>query len=152
MHLWSPQSGATLLPTSRHDHIVQVPCGVPPAVFACKAKTAELETWTKKYQKKHKCVLCTMRRSHYVTLTKSDPFRSVSIQLAQRQPHQDVPRHKSSASVSVSGTARGAVQLVACHLVFFPFVPCPKRGIDGGWSSRPHWGFPPMVQSIDIIL
>ena len=51
MHLWTPQARATLLPTSRHDHIVQVPCGVPPAVFACKAKTAELETWTKKYQK-----------------------------------------------------------------------------------------------------
>jgi hypothetical protein len=44
---------------------------------------------------------------------------------------------------------RSAGRLPPC---FFPFVPCPKRGIDGGWSSRPHWGFPPMVQSIDIIL
>ena len=54
--------------------------------------------------------------SYETVTTKTDPFRSVSIQLAQRQPRQDVPRHTSSASVSVSGTAMGAVQLVAGRL------------------------------------
>ena len=85
--------------------------------------------------------------SYETVTTKTDPFRSVSIQLAQRQPRQDVPRHTSSASVSVSGTAMGAVQLVAGRLG--SVWPCRSLGMV---IPPKNWGLLRMVQQILYIL
>lgn len=136
MHLWSPQSGATLLPTSRHDHIVQVPCGVPPAVTGvlrcAKQKLLNLKHGPKKAQ------MCLV---HYEKVTLCHIDKNGSIQISF---------HPAGTKTTSPGCATPQIKCFGFCVRY-----C-QGGRSGGrlppWCCRPHWGFLPMVQSIDIIL